>query len=427
VVDDGTRGPTTTAPGMTTGTPLDISGGIMSVLPPVTTTTSTTSSGRGDPRDFGFVAEDAAASRPGQTGPSDTFQDIYGYDPLNLTNDEIRNLSPTEFTDYLLATGNNDAFAELANKRPDLVLPPTPPTVIGTGQVPAGTPGAGSSANVLSPDEVQTLIEASPEARQVYQTLDLTPFVENINLGVSFGGEPADFRQVTKYRDPQGNVYSAAEAYNYIISGGSQPVTLPGGTTVVGPVDGTSYARPATDVEFRPFVPEASGGDGAMDISFMTVAEFEKLYGSGSSAGADSPTVVDDGTRGSSTTTSTSGSDTSGGILSVLPPVVTAPPAPTAGPDDGSRDPLPPAPPVVTPPETVVDDGSVDVEVPDVTPSPVVTPPVTVTPPPVVTPPETVVDDGSVDVEVPDVTPSPVVTPPVTVTPPPVVTPPDSC
>jgi hypothetical protein len=31
------------------------------------TETETTSSGRGDPRDFGFVAEDAAASRPGMT------------------------------------------------------------------------------------------------------------------------------------------------------------------------------------------------------------------------------------------------------------------------------------------------------------------------------------------------------------------------
>jgi hypothetical protein len=34
VVDDGTRGTTTSSPGMTTGTPLDISDGILSVLPP---------------------------------------------------------------------------------------------------------------------------------------------------------------------------------------------------------------------------------------------------------------------------------------------------------------------------------------------------------------------------------------------------------
>jgi hypothetical protein len=44
VVDDGTRGTTTTAPGMTTGTPLDISGGIMSVLPPISQAGTTSGS-----------------------------------------------------------------------------------------------------------------------------------------------------------------------------------------------------------------------------------------------------------------------------------------------------------------------------------------------------------------------------------------------
>jgi hypothetical protein len=44
VVDDGTRGTTTTAPGMTTGTPLDISGGIMNVLPPISQAGTTSGS-----------------------------------------------------------------------------------------------------------------------------------------------------------------------------------------------------------------------------------------------------------------------------------------------------------------------------------------------------------------------------------------------
>jgi hypothetical protein len=141
--------------------------------------TSTTSSGRGDPRDFGFVAEDAAASRPGQTGPTDTFQELYGYDPSSISAEDARNLSGAELADLLLAT-NSPLGGDLIGARPDFFLPPNDSeTVVGTGQVPAGTPGAGSSANVLSPDEVQTLIEASPEARQVYQTLDLTPFVED--------------------------------------------------------------------------------------------------------------------------------------------------------------------------------------------------------------------------------------------------------
>jgi hypothetical protein len=44
VVDDGTRGTTTSSPGMTTGTPLDISGGIMNVLPPISQAGTTSGS-----------------------------------------------------------------------------------------------------------------------------------------------------------------------------------------------------------------------------------------------------------------------------------------------------------------------------------------------------------------------------------------------
>ena len=198
------------------------------------------------------------ASPPGQTGQSDTFQKLYGYDPLELSSEEIRfeNLgeSPQELADFLLATGNSDAVRQLMQARPELFLPPNnQQTVMASGQVPAGTPGARAPRDVFMNDEVQTLIKASPEARQVYQTLDLTPFVEDTGIGVAFGGGPTYSGAVTRYRDPQGNVYSAAEAFNYIRSGGSQPVTLPGGYSAIAPFDATAApAVPALDLGLRP-------------------------------------------------------------------------------------------------------------------------------------------------------------------------------
>jgi hypothetical protein len=264
------------------------------------------------------------------------------------------------------------------------VLPPVTNTAGIVGEAPFGTQLKPS----YTQDQVETILSAAPYERTIYpsdgtgafkfvvnrDTGELAPLVDPISgdLIATFGATPdPDYAQhfIDGYQgglrgdaleefvderlgiSPDSYRVGPITIPNPLATGGSSnPIILPRNTEFVQPINvegvdvRNAVAQPVNIDE------DAIGGSlgGAMDVSLMTVAEFEKLYGSwpGSSAGADSPTVVDDGTRGSSTTTSTSGSDTSGGILSVLPTVV----------DDGTRG--------SSTTSTVTNDGSVEVEVP---------------------------------------------------------------
>lgn len=173
----------------------------------------------------------------GQTTAADTLTRLYGGDPFDV--------SPENLTDLALATGRTQDVQQLIQARPDLVFPPpTAPLVMGTGQVPAGTPGATGLQDVFGLDEVQMPLDASFESRQVYESLGLTPFQ------VGTVSESGQATPVVNYRDAQGRIYSQAEARDFLRARGAQTTTLPGGYVPIAPL--TSPAIPAIDLGITP-------------------------------------------------------------------------------------------------------------------------------------------------------------------------------
>lgn len=198
----------------------------------------------------------------GQTTGRSTIESLYGLPEMEDITPSIDNLA-----DLTLATGRLDQTQQLLEARPDLVLaPPAQQTVVATGQVPVGTPRT-APQDVYMANEVQTLIESSPQARQVYDTMGLTPFVAGTySIGLASGTQ-SEPTQIINYRDQQGNVYSQAEALDRLQTAGAQTTTLPGGYTAIAPLDVTTPTIPALDLGLTPVdvaipVTTAPGGGG---------------------------------------------------------------------------------------------------------------------------------------------------------------------
>jgi hypothetical protein len=185
----------------------------------------------------------------------------YGYDPNDLTAARIAKATPQELADLALATGRTDLTLLLLEQAPGAVLPPIGGgTAVAVGDAPAGT-GVTSPEDIYMADEVQTLLEASPEARTVYQDLGITRTMRmNINPDDPDSGPYS-------YRDAAGNILSAQQVADMLANAGT--VTIPGGTTVVAPV-GTTSPGPLEDVRLQPVdvatpvtvVPGGGGGGG---------------------------------------------------------------------------------------------------------------------------------------------------------------------
>jgi hypothetical protein len=127
-------------------------------------------------------AAEELRTMPGQTSRATQFMARYGYDPNDLTAARIAKATPQELADLALATGRTDLTLLLLEQAPGAVLPPIGGgTAVAVGDAPAGT-GVTSPEDIYMADEVQTLLEASPEARTVYQDLGITRTMRmNIN------------------------------------------------------------------------------------------------------------------------------------------------------------------------------------------------------------------------------------------------------
>lgn len=224
---------------------LDSSG---SLLPPERDRAGTVSIGYG-PGQVDPALARAAGVQEGQpafgqtTGPS-TIEALYGVE-------NVLDLAPTpeNLADLTLGTGRFADTQQLLQARPDLVLPPTDTSfVVPYGASPAGTPGISPISEFVFPDEVKTLLDASPQARQVYESLGLTPFqVGTIQNSLTGSATP-----VTNYRDAQGRTYSIAEAVDLLRSQGAQSTTLPGGYIPITPLDTTGPIAPVIDLGLAP-------------------------------------------------------------------------------------------------------------------------------------------------------------------------------
>lgn len=188
----------------------------------------------------------------GQTTGRTTLEQLYGRE-IPLTEDTL--------ADMTLASGRLAETQQLLQARPDLVLaPPSMPIVVPTGQVPAGTPGAQAPQDIYMADEVQTLLDASPQARTVYQDLGITR-----TTSIDVAGDPNAPRY--SYRDAAGNQLSAQQVADALRS--ASTTTLPGGYIPIAPLDITTPTIPALDIGLTPVdvatpvtVVSAPGGGG---------------------------------------------------------------------------------------------------------------------------------------------------------------------
>jgi hypothetical protein len=169
--------------------------------------TSTTSSGRGDPRDFGFVAEDAAASRPGMTTGT----------PLDISGGILS------------------------------VLPPVTNTVGIVGEGASGTPLAPS----YTENQVETILEASDAPSVLVPVRDLVdPISGDVVTALTFSGGQgrpaaylsgaylAGYQQGLRGEDLEGFVDEAVKSPDFsLIYPPPEGVSVGAGTTVVQPID----------------------------------------------------------------------------------------------------------------------------------------------------------------------------------------------
>jgi hypothetical protein len=322
-------------------------------------------------------AETAGLTRPGQTMPGDTFQDLYGYDPLlEFTPERIATATAEELADLALATGRTDLISQLLEGAPGAVLAPgTPGSAVITEEFPAGTVGTEVQES-YQPSELETILEASPEARTLYRDLGITS-----RLRVSTPNDPTSGTR--SYYDAAGNPLTEAQVRDLIA--GAETVTVPGGTSIVRPVDIVDPGVTGTSPGLTPVNIEEARA--RLEANIITLEEFERMF----PGVLETLPPIDVPSPGMTPATPL---DTSGGIDSLLPP---APPAggggggtpgmTTGAPLDtsGGIDSLMPPPPVtlrddtfvesvtdiqdVLPPPPVVEEDFVEVELP---PAPVV-------------------------------------------------------
>ena len=255
-----------------------------SLLPPERDRTSTVSIGYG-PGQVDPTLARAADVREGQpafgqtTGPS-TIETLYGVgNILDLAP------APENLTDLTLATGRFADTQQLLQARPDLVLPPSPQqTVMGTGMAPAGTP----PRDIYITDEVQTLIEASPQARTVYQDLG----IRSVPVFDAATGAPSGL----SYFDQTGNRLSAQQVTAALQS--APTTTLPGGYTAIAPVGATMPVAPVIDLGLTPVelalpVTTAPGGGGGVSRPLApTPSGIESLMDRSPTLGRPAATTV---------------------------------------------------------------------------------------------------------------------------------------
>jgi hypothetical protein len=266
---------------------LDSSG---SLLPPERDRAGTVSIGYG-PGQVDPALARAAGVQEGQpafgqtTGPS-TIEALYGVE-------NVLDLAPTpeNLADLTLGTGRFADTQQLLQGRPDLVLAPsTGSVVMGTGQVPAGTPGVVDPSQTFEMDKLQVLpVDMSYQAQTVYQNLGLTPFQVGT---VSQNGQTTP---VFNYRDPQGRVYSAAEARDFLQSRGAQTTTLPGGYFSVAPA--VAPIAPVIDLGISPVsvalpVTTVPGGGAPAQTTVSQPAGIETIMDRSPTLGQPASTTV---------------------------------------------------------------------------------------------------------------------------------------
>jgi hypothetical protein len=248
-------------------------------------------------------AEAAEELRTGQTDPGDLFEQLYGVDPDTVTSEQLQTFSPDQLADFLLATGRTDFAGDLLNVAPGAVLPPVDGgSAAITEQFPPGTVGTEVQES-YQPSELETLLEASPEARTLYRDLGIER-----RLRVSTPSDPTSGQ--FSYYDAAGNPLTEAQVRDLLA--GAETVTVPGGTTVVRPIDvidpgvtGTSPAVTPVDIEERD----------PLDIFLISSEEMDALRE------RDRQRELETGM------TPRTDLDTSGGIESLLPPTTTTPAA----------------------------------------------------------------------------------------------------
>jgi hypothetical protein len=213
-------------------------------------------------------AETAGLTRPGQTMPGDTFQDLYGYDPLlEFTPERIATATAEELADLALATGRTDLISQLLEGAPGAVLAPgTPGSAVITEEFPAGTIGTEVQES-YQPSELETILEASPEARTLYRDLGITS-----RLRVSTPNDPTSGTR--SYYDAAGNPLTEAQVRDLIA--GAETVTVPGGTSIVRPVDIVDPGVTGTSPGLTPVNIEEARA--RLEANIITLEEFERMF-----------------------------------------------------------------------------------------------------------------------------------------------------
>jgi hypothetical protein len=205
-----------------------------SLLPPAR---GTTGPGQVDPR---FTAS--------TTSRGDFFEQMYGYDPVTATADQVAAMPVQELSDFLLATGRTQEAGALLAGRPESVLPVDSRGTFGvTGQVPAGTAGAAPLQDIYMAGDVG---------------------LTNVPVTTTFAQVPGGLPPLRGEVTPGGGITELAPAFTadqIAAIRGAETIRVPGGTQVVQ--TGRTPAAPAIDLGLTPVdvatpVTIVSGGGG---------------------------------------------------------------------------------------------------------------------------------------------------------------------